>query len=317
MGPQTVLGGRLPMVHPICLLPVAAALLALCLCPALADGAFAFKEISPTAIELTDRGKPVFVYNFGMTLAKGFPESMRRAAYLHPVYAPDGTLLSDDFNGSHPHHRGIFWAWPSITVNGKKDDIWGVGGFREQFVRWEARETAKETARLAVENGWFDGDRKFVEEHVEIVAHPTEGNRRALDFTLRFEAVSDPVTVVGTPDQNKGYGGFTFRFATPDGGGKETIITTNEGVSAQDGVMSRHPWAQISGVYKGKPAGARIQDDPSNAGYPTNGWLMRHELCALNVSYPGRDAIILTAGKPLVLKYRVILFAGEAPTPAK
>lgn len=295
------------------LLSLAAALLPLCVRPAKADGEFAFKETSPTAIELTDNGKPVYVYNFGMTLAKGFPESMRRAAYLHPVYAPDGTVLSDDFNPNHAHHRGIFWAWPEITVNGKKDDIWTVKGFQERFVRWDARETKPGAARLAVENGWYDGDRKFVKEHVEIVAHPAEGNHRALDFTLRFEAVRDPVTIVGTPDQKKGFGGFAFRFATPDGSGAKTIVTTDQGVHEKDGVMSRHPWAQISGIYKGKTAGARVEDDPSNPGYPKNGWLMRHELCALNVSYPGLEPLVLLPGKPLVLKYRVILFAGESP----
>lgn len=293
------------------LLSAVAALLALSVRPAAADAEFAFKETSPTAIELTDNGKPVYVYNFGMTLAKGFPENMRRAAYLHPVYAPDGTVVTDDFNPNHAHHRGIFWAWPEITVHGKKDDIWTVKGFQERFVRWEARETKPGSARLAVENGWYDGDKKFVHEHVEIVAHPVEGHRRALDFTLRFEAVSDPVTIVGTPDQKKGFGGFAMRFATPDGGGSKTIITTDQGVHEKDGVMSRHPWAQISGIYKGKPAGARVEDDPSNPGYPKNGWLMRHELCALNVSYPGLDPIVLTPGKPLVLKYRVVVFSGE------
>ena len=295
------------------MLPAAAALFALSIASASADTPFAFKETSPTAIELTDNGKPVYVYNFGPTLAPGFPESMRRAAYLHPVYAPDGTLLTDDFNPNHAHHRGIFWAWPEITVNGKKDDIWTVKGFQERFVRWGRRETNRSVARLAVENGWYDGDRKFVKEHVQIVAHPVEGNRRVLEFTLQFEAVSDPVTIVGTPDQKKGFGGFAFRFATPDGGGANTIITTDQGVSPTDGVMSRHPWAQISGIYKGKAAGARVEDDSANAGYPRNGWLMRHELCALNVSYPGLNPIVLMPGKPLTLRYKVILFAGPSP----
>ncbi|HLJ57841.1 MAG TPA: DUF6807 family protein [Chthonomonadaceae bacterium] len=297
----------------ICLLVFAAAALGFCVAPAAADAAFEFKETSPTAIALSEGGRPVYVYNFGMTLAKGFPESMRRAAYLHPVYAPDGTVLTDDFNPNHAHHRGIFWAWPEITVDGKKDDIWTVKGFQERFVRWIAKEASADRARLAVENGWYDGDRKFVKEQVEIVAHPADGNRQALDFTLSFEAVSDPVTIVGTPDQKKGFGGFAMRFATPDGGGSKTIITTDEGVSPKDGVMARHSWAQISGIYHGKAAGARVEDDPTNPGYPRNGWLMRHELCCLNVSYPGLEPLVLQPGKPLILKYRVILFAGEKP----
>ena len=46
------------------LLSLAAVLPALCVRPAKAEGEFAFKETSPTAIELTDNGKPVYVYNW-------------------------------------------------------------------------------------------------------------------------------------------------------------------------------------------------------------------------------------------------------------
>ena len=67
---------------------------------------FTFREMSPTGLQLSDGGQPVFVYNFGMVLAKGFPESMKRSCYLHPVYLPMGHL-TDDFNPDHPHHRGI------------------------------------------------------------------------------------------------------------------------------------------------------------------------------------------------------------------
>ena len=38
---------------------------------------------------------------------------------------------------------------------------------------------------------------------------------------------------------------------------------------------------------------------------PAAGWLMRHELCCLNVSYPGLPTVTLEPGKPLVLKYHV------------
>jgi hypothetical protein len=290
----------------------AAILLAAGLAPlAGAESSFAFREISPTGLELSENGKPVFVYNFGMVLAPGFPEGMRRSCYVHPVYAPDGSVLSDDFNPNHPHHRGISWMWPEITVDGKKGDIWTLKGpFQQRFVRWVARETAGPAARLAVENGWFDGDRKFVKEDVEIVTQPAAKQQRVLEFTLRFEAADRPVQIVGTSEGKKGFGGFCFRFATPDGGGSKTIVRTDQGISEKDGVMSRHAWAEISGTFRGQPAGGRVEDDSSNPGYPNNGWLMRHQLCCLNVSYPGLEPIALRPGTPLVLKYRVILFSG-------
>src|SRR3954464_4951697 len=86
----------------LCLLPFAAALLALFGRPAAADAEFAFKETTPTAIELTDNGKPVYVYNFGMTLAKGFPESMRRAAHVPPRSTPARTMTTAHFHPNHP-----------------------------------------------------------------------------------------------------------------------------------------------------------------------------------------------------------------------
>jgi len=277
-----------------------------------AEPHFEFRETTPATLELSENGTPVFVYNFGGILAAGSPEQMRRSCYLHPVYAPDGTALTDDFNKDHPHHRGIFWAWEVVTFDGKTDDVWTVKGFRQRFVRWIARETNGPAARLAVENGWYDGDRKFVREDVEIVAHPAANDRRILDFTLRFEALDKPVTIVGTPDQRKGYGGFAFRTAPRDGGAAQTTIRTDAGISEKDGVMARHPWAEICGSFRGKPESIKIEDDPSNPGFPHNGWLMRHSFALLNVSYPGLDPFTLEPGKPLILKYRVILASGKA-----
>ena len=68
-----------------------------------AQSSFSFRETSNTTRELSEGGKPVFVYNYGMVLAPNAPESMRRSGYLHPVYSPDGTVLTDDFNPDHPH----------------------------------------------------------------------------------------------------------------------------------------------------------------------------------------------------------------------
>ena len=281
-----------------------------------ADSPFAFREVNDaTGLELTENGKPVFVYNYGMRLAPGAAEHLRRSSYLHPVYAPDGTLLTDDFNKDHPHHRGIFWAWEVVTFNGKTQDMWTLKGFNEKFVRWNARETKSDLARLAVENGWYDGDRKFLKEEVEILTHPASDRQRVLDFTLSFEALDQPVVIVGTPDQKKGYGGFSVRTAPRDGGATNTIIRTDEGISKEDGVLSRHPWAEIAGSFKGHEAGVRLEDHPANPGYPHNGWLMRHGFAFLNVSYPGLEPLTLQPGKPLVLKYRVILFVGKTAEP--
>jgi hypothetical protein len=279
---------------------------------------FAFQEINSTGLELTDGGQPVFVYNFGM-ISSTVKDAKTRSCYIHPVYAPNGVLLSDDFNPDHPHHRGISWMWPDVTVDGRKGDVWMVKNFRQRFVQWKARETSGPTAKLAVENGWFDGDKKFVKEDVEIVTHgvensPAGGLQRQLDFTLRFEALDKPVEIVGTSEDNKGFGGFCFRIAPRDGGSAKTIIRTDNGISAKDEVLGKHPWAEVAGTFHGKSAWGRIDDLEGNPGSPHNGWLLRHGFGFMNVSYPGRTPITLQPGKPLELKYRVTLGSGDPPT---
>ena len=40
-----------------------------------AETPFAFRELGGTGLELSDGGKPVFVYNYGMILARGAAEA--------------------------------------------------------------------------------------------------------------------------------------------------------------------------------------------------------------------------------------------------
>jgi hypothetical protein len=272
--------------------------------PALLLTAFAFTD-DPAAgrLRLTEGGRPVFTYNYGMQLAPGVPESRRRSSYLHPLYAPDGTVLTDDFPKDHYHHRGLSWMWPVVLVEGKRLNLWEIAGIRQRFVRWIARETTGPKARLAVENGWFlDDNRKLLRETVEISVEPAQGGKRVLELTLRFEALGAPIAIAGTPDQKKGYGGLSLRFAPRT----ETVLTTGAGREAADTNLVPHPWAELAGEFQGRPAGIRIDDDPSNPGFP-NGWCLRY-YGFLGVNFPGLEPYTIQPGQPLVLRYRLTLF---------
>ncbi|MCC6857834.1 MAG: PmoA family protein [Bryobacterales bacterium] len=275
-------------------------LLLLCAAAPAADR-FALRPAGDGSLELAENGKTVFVYNYGPKLKPGVPEQFRRSSYLHPVYAPDGTLLSDDFPKDHYHHRGIFWAWRVVRAAGEVHDLWTIEGIHHRFLRWLKRDAGTGSARLALENGWFAGERRVMKETVDITAFPARLQRREIDFVLTLEAVDGPVEISGSPD--RGYSGFGFRFAPRE----NTVIETDAGAEKEDTNLAPHRWAQLSAVFQGRRAGARIEVHPSNPAFP-NGWCLRH-YGYLGVAFPGLQSYRFEPGRPVVFRYRVTLFA--------
>ncbi|MCS7315421.1 MAG: DUF6807 family protein [Bryobacterales bacterium] len=264
------------------------------------ESPFAFREIGPGRLQLSERDRPVFVYNYGLQLKPGVPEDRRRCCYVHPVWTPAGTVVTDDFPADHYHHRGIFWAWPRVSVAGQTRDLWTLRGIEHRFVRWHAREVFPDRARLEVENGWFVEDRQVLRERVAITAHRAQRNARRMEVSLVFEAL-EPLEIGGEPAQNKGYGGFSIRF----GPRRKTLLRTDTGVEQRDSDMGRHAWAELEGDFDGRRASVRIEIDPGHPGYP-NGWCLRH-YGFLGVNYPGLATLGLKPGRPLGLSYHVIV----------
>jgi uncharacterized protein len=284
------------------LLPLFA--LALAAVPARAQ--FTFQELDGKSLQLTDKGAPVFVFNHGVMLAPGVPADRARCCYIHPVYAPNGVVVSDDFPKDHYHHRGISWMWPVVTVDGKTYDGWMLKGMEPRFEQWLARDASASSATLAFRDGWYVGDRKVVEEIVRVVAHPVVNGRRDMDFELSFRPTGADVTIAGTTEGNKGYGGFNLRFAPRTG----TTISTEKGADVPDSDRVTYPWAELGGDFSGKRASARITIDPSTPGFP-NTWCLRH-YGFLGVNFPGLSSYRLNPAAPLVLKFRVTTASGDA-----
>jgi hypothetical protein len=97
---------------------------------------FRFAEIDGISLGLWEGARPVLVYNHGLRSKAGVPADRTRSTYLHPLYGLEGEVLTDDFPKDHYHHRGLFWAWPHITVGGKEYSTWDIRGMEQRFERW-------------------------------------------------------------------------------------------------------------------------------------------------------------------------------------
>lgn len=256
--------------------------------------ALTWTAIDGGRVELRDGPHLVAVYNAAMQSSPKAPAGKERCCYLHPVIAPNGAVVTDDFPEDHYHHRGVFWTWPIVRYEGKRYDMWIELGANTIQRRSSSVKPAGNV--LEIVNGWFLDRRELVRERVRITA----AARDRLDFDLEFEALAGPIELSGSPDEGgKGYGGFVFRFAPRHG----TTIRSDDGVEPKDTNNVPHKWTELAADYAGKPATVRITDDPRNPGAP-NGWIIRH-YGFLGVNYPGQKTARLESGRPLKLRYTV------------
>jgi uncharacterized protein len=279
--------------------------------PAIALAQFQLRDVNANSVEVSEGGKPVFVYNHGMI--HGDPrvaEDKTRCCYLHPVYAPNGVVITDDFPQDHPHHRGISWNWPDVKVDGKTYDLWSIKGINARFEKWIEREATATGAVIAVQNGWYVGDRKVVEEEVAMRVHPSSngGTTRDIDFSIVLRAHNANVSLAGTSDLNKGYGGFVVRFSPRAG----SVINTATLKDGPDSDLAPNAWAELVASFSGRAAGARVTIDPGNPDFPS-GWILRHYGFVGN-DFPGLKTFALTS--PLAMKFRVTLLADAAAVAA-
>lgn len=271
------------------------ALSVLLLAAGLSAQRFEWKELPGGRLELRENGSPVLVVNHEEQYAPGAPEHLRRCCYLHPLYTPAGVALTDDFPRDHYHHRGVFWGWPQVKAAGAEYDIWLLRGIKQKFEKI----VKKEAGTIVLSALWIAGDKTLMRETATYTAHPARDGARDLDVSVVLEALSEPVTLGGSRERGKAYGGLNVRFAPRT----ETAIRTSEGDLKRDEDLVPHAWAEMEATFQGKRARLRITADPSNPGEP-NVWCLRF-YGFLGPSFPGPRPFTVEPGKPLRLKYRI------------
>lgn len=249
-------------------------------------GSFQWVELNPGELALQESGKTFFVYRHG---------AGRDCCYLHPVNSPAGVTVTDDGPADHKHHRGIFWGWPQVEQNGVKGDSWLGKGAGHRFEGIVEKKVSGDEALLRVEHTWLLDGKPVAKEMVTIQAFP----KHRMNVTLQIEAQGAPVRIAGAPEQTKGYGGFSARFAPR----KETKLRSNKGPVEKDEDHVPHSWAELEGVYASGRAVLRVQALPGNPGYP-NEWCLRH-YGFVGANFPGVAGYTLQPGKPVTLRYTV------------
>jgi hypothetical protein len=263
---------------------------------------------------LSEAGKPVLRYNYqtnepGGLLAKVTPDNFKyaraRSDYIHPLYGPDGEEWTKDWSVDHPHHRGIYWAWPEVDYHGERGDLHAL---QRVFARPTGNCTAKDgpvCALIDAENIWLWEDQEpIVRERALIRAWRAGPTGRFIDLEFHFTALKDDVALARRGTDK--YGGLNIRLAPVRD--QEIVFQTDPA-----GTALRRAWAELSGVFPGgKQAGLAVFQAPSNPDYPGD-WIKYPELNWFQPTFPAAGTrYVLKKDQPLVLKFRLFIHSDKA-----
>jgi len=280
----------------------------------------AARDLASGQIDITDHGKPVLRYNYknvepGEVLDKVTPGNRKyalaRGDYIHPFYGLKGEVLTRDWSIDHPHHRGIYWAWPEVDFGTNRGDLHAL---QKVFARPTGKvrlQGGPVFAEIEAENLWMWEDREpIVREQAVIRAYRATGRGRVVDLAFRFVALTDGVTLARRGMEH--YGGLNVRMATP--AAQDIFVFTDP-----TNTVPRRAWSDLSGVFSatGAASGLIVLQYPRNPDYPGD-WVQYPQLSWCQPTFPATGTrYALRRDKPLILRYRLLIHAGARPDDAR
>ncbi len=263
-------------------------------------------------LSMSAGGVTLWTYHFATDA--GFP-------WIHPLKTTDGTTLTALAPPDHPWHRAVWFSWKYLDgVN-----YWDWGGRKDGVPEGQTRRVGKEDvqtgpdgATVTIRLEYAAADRAILNETRTIVfALPRDDGSYTMDWTSTFTAGEKDVVLERTPPKEKpwgGYAGLSFRGA---GSLKEHRVIDSEGRVDREAHGKTARWMDFSGIgEKGTPVGIAIFDHPNNPRHPAPWYVSVGNMPYFGPAPIFHEPFSLSAGKSLVLKYRILVHCGRGE-PAK
>ncbi|GGF29217.1 DUF6807 family protein [Echinicola rosea] len=263
---------------------------------------FSFEK-SAEGIMLTENGQPRYFYQ---TAPKSLDGNYPRANYVHPLYGLDGEVLTEDFPADHLHHRGIFWTWHQLYVNGKRiADPWFCEGISWKVINSEETIQGPQATLQSTVQWLADSlqNTPVLEEKVKITFERLEADAFSLTFDVTLTSLVEGVQLGGSEDA-KGYGGFSPRIKLPD---DVTFHSEGKSISPQNLPVQAGPWMNLTGTFDGTTSSnITIMGEPDKL--PSyQGWILRSANSMQNIAFPGKEPIALPKGAPLHFRNMILV----------
>ncbi|MDH3244921.1 MAG: ThuA domain-containing protein [Saprospiraceae bacterium] len=242
------------------------------------------KEERSSAFSVTDdgskvalalEGKDILAYQYAKAkVPEGVDPVYSRGGFIHPLWSPNGEVLTRIQPPDHYHHYGIWNPWTHTEFRGQEIDFWNL-------VKRQA--TVEVPFRPVVTTGDVYSEIKAVHHHV-VKADSTRSEDEAVlseNFSMRawnadpdnavwvVDIRSDLNCIAPDPLTIKAYRyqGFGFR-ANARWDDQNVRLLTSEGLDKANGNATRARWCIVEGPGANNTAGVSFMTHPSNFNFP-------------------------------------------------
>lgn len=211
-----------------------------------ANSEYAWQRTGDQSVQLQHNGQPLIQYEHPVFDSEDIEETKKP---FHHVFDPSTDVkITKGPGGIFPHHRGIFFGYNQVRVEGKELDIWhAYDGERSEHEEFVKEFNGPIFGGHIVQIHWKDHDGKIMlNELRDVRAFRHDENSFFIDFHTKLTSVAGPAELAGDLQQ----AGVQFRasqyvvnhpgetqFIRP---GNWSHLPTNEGLDEQH--RSNLPW---------------------------------------------------------------------------
>jgi hypothetical protein len=270
-------------------------------------------------LEISAAGKKLLRYQFETIYPpSGVDTAYRRSGFIHPLWSPQGQVLTRIQPPDHYHHYGIWNPWTHVLFEGDTIDFWNING-KQGTVRF--------SKFTSIANGVVFSEYAALHEHVAFkkrktekialneiqsvrVFYPANESYYIVDVTINMNCASPSDVLLLTYR----YGGFGWR-TTEQWDNKNSTVLSSEGKTRKDADGTTARWCIVQGAVDDQQAGVVMMSYPTNYNHPEplriwpENQYGRGDMFA-NFSPTKNKDWLLKSGNTYQLKYRLLVFNG-------
>ncbi|MDI6400626.1 PmoA family protein [Balneolaceae bacterium ANBcel3] len=236
-----------------------------------------------------------------------------RAGYIHPLFTPNGSILTQHLNTDYPHHFGIWSAWTRTEFDGRSPDFWNV--------HFETGRVDLDTL-LNTWSGPVHAGLRSIHRYTDLTAahQPVALLEEWTVRTFYTGSAPDYLIVELTSVQSAAtehplilpeyhYGGVGFRGHADWNNPEKVVFYTADGLG-RDGHGTRQRWVHIGGQSDGSLAGVALMGHPDNFRAPQH-VRIHPDMPFFNFAPVQAGDMAIEPGVPYRNTYRFVTFDGK------